>query len=180
MPNHVHLIAVPETAAALRAAIGEADRRYTRMVNFREGWHGHLWQGRFASFPMDGMHLLHCARYVELNPVRAGLVEAPEAWPYGSAGAHLGGRDDDLAAVRPLLELAGDWRIFLGHGDTTEVATDLRRHEATGRPLGDVSFVSHLEGLLARQFRRRRPGPQTPALRPSAGECSPTPPPTPR
>jgi putative transposase len=180
MPNHVHLIAVPETAAALRAAIGEAHRRYTRMVNFREGWRGHLWQGRFASFPMDGTHLLHCARYVELNPVRAGLVEAPEAWPYSSAGAHLGGRDDGLAAVRPLLELAGDWRTFLGHGDTTDVATDLRRHEATGRPLGDESFVSHLEALLARQLRRRKPGPQTPALRPSAGESSPTPPPTPR
>ena len=53
MPNHVHLIVVPEAADGLRRAIGEAHRRYTRLINFREGWRGHLWQERFASFPMD-------------------------------------------------------------------------------------------------------------------------------
>ena len=58
MPNHVHLIAVPEREEGLMLAIGEAHRRYTRMVNFREGWRGHLWQGRFASFIMDERHLL--------------------------------------------------------------------------------------------------------------------------
>ncbi|MDD9877448.1 MAG: transposase [Magnetovibrio sp.] len=53
MSNHVHLVCVPETADALACAIGAAHRRYTRHVNFREGWRGYLWQGRFASFPMD-------------------------------------------------------------------------------------------------------------------------------
>ena len=53
MPNHVHLVAVPETEDGLAKAIGEAHRRYTRYVNFRKGWTGYLWQGRFASFPMD-------------------------------------------------------------------------------------------------------------------------------
>src|SRR4030042_6340136 len=52
MPNHVHLIAVPDSENGLRRAIGEAHRRYTRRINFREGWRGHLWQGRFGSFPM--------------------------------------------------------------------------------------------------------------------------------
>ena len=47
-PNHVHLIAVPQSADGLKRAIGKVHRRYTRMVNFREGWRGHLWQGRFA------------------------------------------------------------------------------------------------------------------------------------
>ena len=77
MPNHVHLIAVPQTSDALCLAIGEAHRRYTRHVNFRQGWRGHLWQGRFASFVMDEVHLLTAMRYVELNPVKAGLVETP-------------------------------------------------------------------------------------------------------
>ena len=76
MPNHVHLIVVPQSAGSLRRAIGEAHRRYARRINFREGWRGHLWQGRFASFVMDEDHLLTAARYVELNPVR-GLVQAP-------------------------------------------------------------------------------------------------------
>ena len=79
MPDHVHLIAVPQSADGLRRAVGEAHRRYTRMVNFREGWRGHLWQGRFASFVLDERYLLTAARYVELNPVRAGLIERSES-----------------------------------------------------------------------------------------------------
>ena len=74
MPNHVHLIAVPKSEDSLRRGIGEAHRRYTRRVNFREGWRGHLWQGRFASFVLDEDYLLAATRYVELNPVRARLV----------------------------------------------------------------------------------------------------------
>lgn len=62
MPNHVHLIAVPESEDGLRRAIGEPHRRYTRRVNFREGWRGHLWQGRFAPFPMDEAHATAAAR----------------------------------------------------------------------------------------------------------------------
>ena len=68
MPNHVHLIAVPQDEKGLARAIGEAHRRYTRRINFRENWRGHLWQERFASCPMDEKHLLLAARYVEMNP----------------------------------------------------------------------------------------------------------------
>ena len=71
MPNHVHLIVVPGEESVLSRAIGEAHRRYTRHVNLREKWRGYLWQGRFASFPMDEPYLLSAARYVELNPVKA-------------------------------------------------------------------------------------------------------------
>ena len=75
MANHVHLVAVPGTETGLRSAIGEAHRRYTRRVNFRERWRGHLWQGRFALFVLDDYYLLAATRYVEMNPVKAGLVE---------------------------------------------------------------------------------------------------------
>ena len=57
MPNHIHLIAVPHTQDGLQQAIGEAHRRYTRQINFREKWRGYLWQGRFASFIMDKPYL---------------------------------------------------------------------------------------------------------------------------
>ena len=70
MPNHVHLIAVPQSEDGLRRAIGEAHRRYTWRVNMKQEWRGHLWQGRFSSCVMDTPHLLTAARYVELNPVR--------------------------------------------------------------------------------------------------------------
>ncbi|MDO9079874.1 MAG: transposase [Desulfuromonadales bacterium] len=89
MPNHVHLIAVPESEESLARAIGEAHRRYTRRINFREKWRGHLWQERFASFPMDEGHLVSAARYVEMNPVAAGIVASPEDYPWSSARAHL-------------------------------------------------------------------------------------------
>lgn len=158
MPNHIHLIAVPETEEALRQGIGEAHRRYSRMINFRQEWKGHLWQGRFASFPMDEAYLLAAARYIELNPVRAQLASAPEEWPWSSVRAHLAEKDDRLVSVAPLLELAGDWRLFLNRGVTEEEMQALRKHERTGRPLGKNSFVERLEQTLNRPLKRLAPG----------------------
>ena len=113
MSNHIHLIVVPESEDGLRRAIGEAHRRYTRVINFRENWRGHLWQGRFASFPMDESYLLASTRYVELNPVRAGLVQKPEAYRWSSALAHINGHNDRLVEISPLVELVCDWRSLL-------------------------------------------------------------------
>ena len=65
MSNHVHLVAVPRTSEGLARAIGEAHRRYTRLINFREGWRGYLWQERFFSCVLDRPHGLAAVRYVE-------------------------------------------------------------------------------------------------------------------
>ena len=158
MPNHTHMIAVPESEEGLRRAIGEAHRRYTRRVNFREGWKGHLWQGRFASFPMDGRYLLAATRYVELNPVRAKLSVRPEGYAWSSAAAHLRGSDDGLVKVAPLLEMVGDWKLFLAGGIKEHEAVELRRSERTGRPLGNDGFLSDLEKALGRILRPRKAG----------------------
>jgi len=160
MPNHVHLILVPRDADGLRAALGEAHRRYTRRVNFREGWRGYLWQGRFASFPMDEPYLLACARYVELNPVRAGLVRRARDWRWSSARAHLQGKDDGLVAVEPLLALAPDWAAFLREGLGDDERDAIRAGERTGRPLGAPGFVKRLEKRLGRMLARQKPGPK--------------------
>lgn len=71
MPNHVHLVMVPSEEDGLRGVLGEAQRRYIRYINFREGWCGHLWQERFHSFVMDEHYLMATVRYVERNPVVA-------------------------------------------------------------------------------------------------------------
>lgn len=160
MSNHAHLIVVPESEDALRKGIGEAHRRYTRRVNFREGWRGHLWQGRFSSFPLDENYLLAAVRYVERNPVRAGIVEKAWEYPWSSALAHLEGRDDLLVKVSPLLQMVGDWRGFLLAGDPEEEIKEIRRHERTGRPLGKDSFVIGLEKTLARTLRHKKTGPK--------------------
>jgi putative transposase len=159
MPNHVHLIAVPSTSDGLRRAIGEAHRRYTYEVNRREGWSGYLWQGRFASFAMDERHTVAAARYIELNPVRAGLISRAEDYPWSSAKAHMVGRDDALVSVQPLLSQVGDWAAFLAAGAQVGDADRFRKHSNTGRPLGSDEFVSDLERILGRILRPRKRGP---------------------
>ncbi len=158
MPNHVHIIAVPETEEGLRNAIGEAHRRYTRHINFREGWRGHLWQGRFGSYPMDEGYLLAAVRYIELNPVRARLVKEPFEYPWSSAHAHMTGEDDNLAKVSPLLAIVHDWREFVSLAVSEKEMEELRRHERTGRPLGTDRFVEKLEDELGRVLRIQKPG----------------------
>jgi putative transposase len=165
MPNHVHLIAVPESEDSLRLAIGEAHRRYTRRVNSREGWRGHLWQGRFASFVMDEPYLLAAARYVELNPVRAKLVATPRKYRWSSARAHLKGKNDALVRVAPLLKIAGRWRRLLTSAVSEEELVEFRAHERTGRVLGDEHFQKRLEQELGRVLRRQKPGPKKAAKR---------------
>jgi putative transposase len=161
MPNHVHLIVVPETKDGLNLAIGEAHRRYTRRINFREDWRGHLWQGRFSSFIMEEPYLLACTKYVELNPVRAGLVKQPEDWRWSSAGAHIKGEDDILVKTEPLLKIANKpWKQFLSV-DVEEPEMELfRKHERTGRPLGEDAFIEKLERILDRTLKPQKPGPK--------------------
>ena len=138
MPNHVHLVLVPSNQDGLRAALAETHRRYTWQINRREGWQGHLWQSRFASAPMDEAHVHACVRYVELNPVRAGLVEGPEDWRWSSARAHLGLAADaltDLEAGRARVE---DWSAFLASGLSDSERDAVRAAESSGRPMGRV------------------------------------------
>jgi putative transposase len=129
MANHVHVMAVPHSQEGLAKAIGETHRRYTRLVNFREGWRGYLWQGRFASFPLERSHGVACARYIELNPVRAKLVDEPEAWAWSSARAHITGKYDGLIKCRKPLAGAKEWRSLLG----TEPS---ERRERSGKARG--------------------------------------------
>ena len=161
MPYHIHLIAVPSEADGLRLAVGEAHRRYTRRINFRKGWRGHLWQGRFSSFIMDPPYLLACVRYIENNPVRANLVKQPEQWAWSSAAAHITGENDRLVSVEPMLSMIpGNWRQFLAGTQQADEMLAIRKHERTGRPLGDAVFVEGLEEKLGMALKPKKPGPK--------------------
>ncbi len=160
MPNHVHLVCVPRTADALRAAVAETHRRFTLHVNTREDWRGHLWQERFHSFAMDEAHLYQAVRYVELNPVRAGLVKRPRDWRWSSARARLGGRDDPLLAPARPLEEFGDWRAYLRGGLDDETLARLRLNSRTGRPLGSDDFIRDLERRTGRTLKPQKRGPK--------------------
>ncbi len=165
MPNHVHLILVPQHENGLRGALSEAHRQYTRMINFRQGWRGHLWQERFHSFPMDDSHVHAAVRYVELNPVRAGLVSNVGEWPWSSARAHLTGQDDRLVKAAPMLKRVDDWQRYLNKDDPEPTVDRLRKHTRTGRPLGGDSFIDAAERMTGRTLRPVRPGPKIVANR---------------
>jgi len=158
MPNHVHLIAVPQSEDGLRRAIGEAHRRYTRRINFREDWRGHLWQGRFSSFVMDNKYLLAAVRYVAMNPVKAGLSKCPEQYRWSSAAAYLSGRSDPLVKVSALNKIIDDWREFFKERIDSELVETMRKHEHTGRPLGSEKFVLRLEKILDRLLLPKKAG----------------------
>lgn len=158
MPNHVHLVAVPKSEDGLRRAIGEAHRRYTLRVNSREGWTGHLWQGRFASVVLEEAHLLAAVRYVERNPVRAGLVATAEEWPWSSARSHISGQEDPLVEVAPMREWIGNWAEYLASQEDEVLAEALRHHERTGRVLGSDEFIDNLEDTLTRSIKPGKRG----------------------
>jgi putative transposase len=160
MPNHVHLVAVPQSEHGLARAIGESHRRYTVRVNQRENWRGYLWQGRFSSYPLDEQYLHVAVRYVELNPARAKLAREPWEYPWSSAKAHVRGRDDLLVKVKPMLDRVGDWREYLSIGVDSTDSDILRHHTRTGRPLGSKSFVETLEAKAGRVLAPRKRGPK--------------------
>ena len=161
MTNHVHLVAVPENEHGLARAIGEAHRRYTVRVNQRENWRGYLWQGRFSSSPLDEQYLLSAVRYVELNPVRSGLVERAWEYPWSSAAAHVRGRDDVLVKVKPMLRRVADWREYLSTEPESTDVDLIRRHIRSGRPLGSSEFVETLEAKTGRALAPRKRGPKS-------------------
>ena len=161
MSNHVHLIAVPHAPEAMAHALKQAHGRYASYWNARQSSTGHVWQGRFYSCPLDEAHLWQALRYVELNPVRAGMVEAAEAWRWSSAAAHCG-----LASPDPILEMerwrqrwtASEWRQFLADAESADEIRTLRHSTHTGRPLGSKEFMAALEEMMSRPLIPRKGG----------------------
>ena len=157
MPNHVHLVVVPSSDEGLARPLGRAHYRYAVEINRRQEWTGHLWQERFASFPMDETHLMAAMRYVLLNPVRSGLVRTVTDWPYSSARAQILGEPDLLVNCAPGAERVDDWHAFLSNGSDEETEV-LRRHGRIGRPLGSSYFIDQLEITTGRSLRPRKAG----------------------
>jgi putative transposase len=149
MPNHVHLVMTPQSEDGLAKAVGEAHRQYTSLINARERWRGHLFQDRFASSVMDERHLIAAFRYVALNPVRAGLAERAQDWPWSSVHAHLFRRDGRLVKVQPLLSRVDDVEALFAPDPkidsrwAKEVAA-IRSGAKRNEPVGAREFV---EGL---------------------------------
>jgi putative transposase len=160
MPNHVHLILVPEAEDSLRACLSKVHRLYAGHIHAREKRTGHFWQGRFGCVAMDELHLLAAIPYVALNPVRARLVTRAEQWRWSSVHAHLNpAKGDGITETLPVLDRVGDFATLIGAGEDEIVSHTLRRAETIGRPLGDGAFMEWVEAKLGRDARPKRRGP---------------------
>jgi putative transposase len=159
MTNHSHLIVVPETGSALSDALRDTHAAYATMFNRKYGFSGHLWQARFYSCVLDDKHLEHAIRYVECNPVRAGMVDRPQDYPWSSATPHvLGVTDRYLDAGLPLIDVIKDWSAWLAGEPNEERIRDVREATATGRVCGSEYFVTHIENLVGRSLRPQKRG----------------------
>ncbi len=144
MPNHVHLILVPKKADDLAKAVGETHKTYTKTINKRHQWKGYLWEGRFKSYFMDNSYVFCAIRYVEMNPVRGRMVDAPEKYPWSSAKSHIENKKSPLLSPFKLKEEISDWRSYLLSAPENE--TDiLRQRVQSNHPLGTPEFISDVE-----------------------------------
>ncbi len=137
MDNHVHLILKPKAADALRATLASAHTKYAQHVNLRQGLTGHLFQGRYASYAMDDAQLMVAVRYVENNPVKAGLVANAADWRWSSARAHLFAEDDGLTNVAAIGRHVANWQAYLADGvEAADRDDEIEAAMRSGRPMG--------------------------------------------
>ena len=136
MINHVHFIVVPKKMDSMAKTFSLAHMRYSQYCNSKLNRKGHLWQARFYSCPLDDEHLYEAIRYVEMNPVRAGLVEKPEDYLWSSAKAHITNKlEHPILSNLQLTELnfIDDWKSFLDENSDDEKIIRLKLSTSTGR-----------------------------------------------
>lgn len=158
MTNHVHLVVVPESERSLANMFRHAHGRFSQYWNTAFHRIGHVWQNRFYSCPVEEAAEWIVIRYVEQNPVRAGMAETAAEYGWSSARAHTG------LETSPLLDrgrwerrwTADSWKAVLEESD--EEAAPIRLATYSGRPYGSDAFVRALETLLGRQLGRRKGG----------------------
>lgn len=173
MTNHVHLLITPTRAGAISRVMQSLGRRYVRYINDAYGRTGTLWEGRYRSHLIaNDAHLLRCYRYIELNPVRAGMVASPDDYTWSSY------RHNALGAPDPVIQMHACYRQ-LGVTDAqrqaayrnlvrqaSDDASDFREHLRHQQPMGNDRFRAAIEAQIGRSLipgKSGRPRKQTAA-----------------
>ncbi len=152
MSNHIHLVVIPEHEDSLALAMQRTHGRYAQYLNVRRKRSGHLWQNRYFSCPLDQHHLWTALRYVERNPIRAGMVAIPEAYAWSSAAAHLSGSDTLHILNQEFWQsaaTAAGWREMIGDAEDEQVIHQLRKATYAGKPLGKGGFCNEFSSQAA-------------------------------
>ncbi|MEY3475517.1 MAG: hypothetical protein RL087_1975 [Pseudomonadota bacterium] len=151
MDNHFHLLVTPPSVHALSRMMQALGRRYVGAHNAVHGRSGTLWEGRYKCSPIETeRYFMACMRYIELNPVRAGMVARAEEYPWSSVGHHLGLRQDRLVSEHALYWSLGNtpferesrYRALLEAGSGEREATLITEAALKGWALGSPEFVS--------------------------------------
>jgi len=167
MTNHVHLLVTPARAESLPRMMQSLGRRYVRAINARRRRTGTLWEGRYRAAPIDGeAYLLRCARYIELNPVRARMVARPRAYRWSSYRRNALGAADPLVTPHPLYQALGRseaerqeaYRGLFGEALDAAFLDDLRAATQGGWALGDDRFRRRIAAASGRRAAPLTPG----------------------
>lgn len=179
MDNHLHLLLTPPAADALSRMMQALGRRYVGWFNARHERSGTLWEGRFRAGLIEGeRHLLACMRYIELNPVRAGLCTEPAQWPWSSAAHHLGLTRQALITEHELYWSLGNtpferelaYRDFTNQGVAASELALITESVLRGRPMGSDAFLKPLaidHASVVNKRPRGRPRKPAPPPRPA-------------
>jgi putative transposase len=167
MTNHFHLLATPQTGDGLPQMMQAVGRRYVRHFNDSQSRSGTLWEGRYRSTLIQtDRYLLACMAYIDLNPVRAGLVTEPREYPWSSHAHYIGLRTDRLITPHPLYWELGNtpfareaaYADLVRAGITAEQQGDLTRSALNGWALGEADFVADLQKRTERRIIKTQAG----------------------
>jgi putative transposase len=167
MSNHLHLLATPQTAEGIPQLMQAVGRSYVRYFNDRHARTGTLWEGRYKSTLIQAeRYLLACMVYIDLNPVRAGMVAEPADYPWSSHLHYVGHRSDRLITPHPLFWGLGNTPFAreLAYADLIRNGIDRQKQQALtdatirGWVLGEPEYVADLQGRTDRRVSKSRPG----------------------
>ena len=167
MANHFHLLVTPESGDGLPRMMQAVGRRYVRYFNDRYGRSGTLWEGRYRStLVQSDRYLLACMAYIDLNPVRAGLVREAKDYDWSSHRRYIGQREDKLVSPHSLFWGLGNtpfareaaYADLVRAGITPVQQADLTRSALSGWALGEESFVADLQKYTARRVVKKQAG----------------------
>lgn len=167
MTNHFHLLATPQTAAALPQMMQAVGRSYVRYFNDSQGRTGTLWEGRYKSTLIQtDRYLLACMAYIDLNPVRAGLVVQAADYAWSSHGHYIGRKTDKLLTPHPLYWELGNtpfareaaYADLVRAGISAQQQADLTQSALSGWVLGEEDFVADLQKKTERRVAKGSAG----------------------
>ncbi len=167
MSNHFHLLATPASLEAIPQMMQSVGRRYVRHFNQRQARTGTLWEGRYKSTLIQAeRYLLACMVYIDLNPVRAGMVAEPGDYPWSSYLHHVGRRTDRLVTPHPLYWELGNTPFAreAAYGDLVRAGISAQQQVALtdsalrGWALGEADYVAALQRRTERRVSKARAG----------------------